>query len=334
MRIKFTDLAIRSLPFADTKQVKYTDESLAGFGLIVGKRSKSFSVMYGKERTVKIIGKYPQISLSDARKEAKRLLVQTPDKNAAMRLVEAVSAYLDECEGKNRPNTVREYRRYLTTLTDRKLSEVKKTDIDTSNAHMVMAWRVFFNWCLRSELVDKNPFAYIPTQYNKRSRILSDDELKSLWHYEHGVFSDIVKLLILTGQRRTQYGAFDPAWLSDGTITFPATIMKSKREHQIPVSDLAIQYIPTTTFSGWSKAKKRIDTHTGVSNWTLHDLRRTFSTIHARIGTPVHVTEAYLDHSSGTISGVAAVYNRYNYLAEMKQACIVFDDEIRRITGA
>jgi integrase len=73
-------------------------------------------------------------------------------------------------------------------------------------------------------------------------------------------------------------------------------------------------------FNGWSVAQKALLKETGLAHFTLHDLRRTFSTIHARIGTPIHVTEKLLNHVSGTISGVAAVYNRHSYLDEMKEA--------------
>ena len=58
----------------------------------------------------------------------------------------------------------------------------------------------------------------------------------------------------------------------------------------------------------------------GVHPYTLHDLRRTFSTVHAKLGTPLHVTEKLLNHVSGSISGVAAVYNRHSYLEEMRES--------------
>ena len=57
----------------------------------------------------------------------------------------------------------------------------------------------------------------------------------------------------------------------------------------------------------------------------MHDLRRTFATTHAKIGTPIHVTEKLLNHVSGTISGVAAVYNRHSYMEEMKAAVASYD---------
>jgi integrase len=78
-------------------------------------------------------------------------------------------------------------------------------------------------------------------------------------------------------------------------------------------------------FAGWGKSKERLDKKSGVSEWTLHDLRRTYATIQAQLGTPPHVIEALLNHKSGIISGVAQTYNRYHYLAEMKAAVSNFD---------
>ena len=73
-------------------------------------------------------------------------------------------------------------------------------------------------------------------------------------------------------------------------------------------------------FNGWSKAKEQLDQLSGVTNWTLHDLRRTFSTNMARLGVPPHVTEAILNHKTGTITPIARIYNRYNFMPEMKAA--------------
>ncbi len=72
--------------------------------------------------------------------------------------------------------------------------------------------------------------------------------------------------------------------------------------------------------SGFGRAKQQLDTTSGVGDWRLHDLRRTAASGLARLQTPPHVIEAVLNHRGGTISGVAAVYNRYSYLEEKRQA--------------
>ena len=75
-----------------------------------------------------------------------------------------------------------------------------------------------------------------------------------------------------------------------------------------------------THFQGYSKAKKRLDRASGVSGWTLHDLRRTVVSGMARLGVAPHVADKILNHQSGTISGVAAVYQRHEFFSERKEA--------------
>jgi integrase len=73
-------------------------------------------------------------------------------------------------------------------------------------------------------------------------------------------------------------------------------------------------------FNGWSKSKASLDRLSGTSGWTLHDLRRTFRTIHARIGTPPHIAERLINHVNGVASDVEQIYDQYRYLDEMRIA--------------
>lgn len=68
--------------------------------------------------------------------------------------------------------------------------------------------------------------------------------------------------------------------------------------------------------------------------WTLHDLRRSFATQLASLQTPPHVVERVLNHASGTISGVAAVYNRFQYPEEMQTAVQRFENKLRLILAS
>ena len=102
------------------------------------------------------------------------------------------------------------------------------------------------------------------------------------------------------------------------------------------------EFVLTTTgkrpVSGYARAKNRLDkvmleiaradairrgedpATVFLQPWRFHDLRRTAASGLARLGFPVHVIEAVLNHRSGQISGVAAIYNRYSYLAEKRRA--------------
>ena len=87
-------------------------------------------------------------------------------------------------------------------------------------------------------------------------------------------------------------------------------------------------------YSGWSKNKIALDRICHIEPWTIHDLRRTFATNLAALGTPPHVVEKLLNHASGTISGVAAVHNRFRYMDEMRAAISAWEsrlDDILRL---
>ncbi|MEX1234374.1 MAG: integrase family protein [Roseovarius sp.] len=283
--MRLTDLSIQKLPIPAKGQKTYWEN---GFGVRVSQGgSKSFVLMSGKERRLTTIGKYPAISLKEARQAAKRLQVTDTPIKGKTTLCAAREDYLRECERKNRPATVYNYRLYLSELDKPFLSDVTRTDVPNTDSHRVTAWKVFFNWCVRHELVDRNPFAFSHVKYNSRERVLSDDELKAIWHYNHPPYSDYLKLLILTGQRRGQFQKYE---LRGDTLFFPAEIMKSKVDHMIPATPLVLELVGRLEpFNGWSKAKARCDKRTGVTGWTVHDARRTFSTKNAALGTPIHV---------------------------------------------
>jgi len=76
----------------------------------------------------------------------------------------------------------------------------------------------------------------------------------------------------------------------------------------------------TRPFQSFGKLKRELDKRSGVSDWRLHDLRRTCVSGMARLGIPPHVADKVLNHQGGTISGVAAVYQRHEFLSQRKEA--------------
>ena len=304
---KLTDLSIRQLPLAKGQR-RYFDAAMPNFGITVGARTKTFFVVVGTNRKLKSIGQYPDISLADARKEAKRLAVQMPEEKPSMSLSRAVASYLADCATRLRQGTVIEYQRHLRRHPDIPLAKLTKHTVEVANAHQTIAWKVFANWCIRNELLDKNPFLYIPIVYGKRSRVLTDDEVRTIMCYEDGRYSDFLKLCLLTGQRRTEVASIRQAWLAGDTLTIPASVAKNGKEHVTAFNLYTAMHLPKVDaepFNSFSKGKTRFDRLHPFPHWTVHDLRRTFATIHARIGTPIHVVEAMLNHTSGTVSGVA-----------------------------
>ena len=189
-----------------------------------------------------------------------------------------------------------------------------------------------------------------------RTRVLSDEELKSTWRAcevseVSSHFATIVKLLILTGQRKSEIGALQYSWINfdDHSITIPSGVAKNRREHTVPFGKLGGELLsanghqgslwfpargkPDQPFNGWSKSKDALDRFSGVRHWTLHDLRRTFATRLANLGVAPHIIERLLNHSTGIISGVAATYNRARYLPEMRQAIELWETTSWRSCG-
>lgn len=336
MRVALSDLAIRRLNPPEQGQAKYRDTVLPGFGVIVGQRTKTFFITVGKKRRNVTVGRYPDMNLATARREAIRLMTDTPGKHQIERLPQLADAYLTDCRLRLRPKSVLAYETILKHAPDILISKVDKTTVKVGTAHEVKAYKAMFNWAMQEEICGKNPFAHMTARFGQRDRVLSVDEIRAVWEYCHEPYTTIVKLLLLTGQRRGQIWRYDPAWLKGDLISFPPDAMKSGRSHQIPVGSLTRSLLPSTPFdfNGWSKAQVRLHKHVGFSDFTLHDLRRTFATLHASIGTPIHVIEAQLDHSSGTISGVAAIYNRYNYIEEMRAAVTAYETHLASLIAS
>lgn len=327
--MKLTDLSIQKLKSPDKGQRTYFEDN--GFGVRVSQGgTKTFVIVQGKERKWTTLGRYPDMSLKDARLASKKAQVLSAPISTRKTVSGALQGFLEASQAKNRPATTANYKLFLSRLSKTYLDEVSRADVGNT-AHSVMAAKIFFNWCMRQGYIDKNPFQFERVSYGERSRVLSNTELRQVWEYEAPPFSDHLKLLILTGQRRSQYKTFT---VQNDTIVFPKDVMKGKREHTIPLTPMVKEVFDRLQpFNGWSKAKAKMDKTVLIPHWTIHDLRRTFATKHAELGTPVHVIEKILDHQSGSISGVASIYNRYSYLKEAREALEKYEEWLTTIVA-
>jgi integrase len=84
-------------------------------------------------------------------------------------------------------------------------------------------------------------------------------------------------------------------------------------------------------FTGWSKGKAALDKVSGVKDWTLHDLRRTFATRLAELGVAPHVIERLLNHVTGTLSPIALIYNKAKYQEEMRAAIDLWEAKLKTV---
>lgn len=329
-RIKLTDLTIKAIK-PPTKLLTYWDSTLAGFGVRCSpKGTKTFTVMYGPDRRRVTIGHYPHMTLSEARNQAKYHLFNKNRLEQQKCLSVARSEFLSECENRLRSSTVLQYTTHLNGLNKENLTDIKRNDIDISNPYAVASWKVFFNWCIQQELIDKNPFQFLKAKTKKREKVLLDEEIKAIWQYNYPPYSNIIKLLFLTGLRRMEVMHMK---LDGDVFRLPPEHTKNGRGHTIPATDWAKQYYEDFEFNGWSRGKARMDRETGITGYRLHDIRRTYATIQAKIGTPIHVVEALLNHQSGVISGIKAVYIRHNYADESKKAVEQYEKYLQNIVA-
>jgi len=232
--------------------------------------------------------------------------------------------------------------------------------------------RAAFAWAVKRGAVRVNPFAALPIDKSiaKRERVLSDQEISEIWRAAGDAaspYGTIIRLLMLTGQRRGEVACMAWGELSDdlATWTLPGERTKNGQVHVVPLSaparDLLKALLPNdaseakralndrraagalvlpgalgTPFAGWSKAKRGLDKAIADARakgaatadispaplipWSVHDLRRTVATGLQRLGVRLEVTEAVLNHISGSRGGIAGVYQRHDWATEKRAA--------------
>ncbi|WP_374292547.1 tyrosine-type recombinase/integrase [Paenirhodobacter enshiensis] len=248
--------------------------------------------------------------------------------------------------------------RDVRTITRRDVLDLLEEIADTGRgvtANRVRTYfQTFLNWCIERDVIEVNPTARMkPVAKEKpRDRALGDDEIRWFWQACDAAgypFGTLGQLLLLTGQRTGEVSRMTTAEIRGDLWHLSADRTKNGRAHDVPLSapvralidkaprlDGPAGYILSTTgttrISGFSRAQaslakrmqKIAEQERGepveIPHWTWHDLRRTAATGMARLGIPVRITEAVLNHVSGTGSGIVAVYQRHDYADEKRQA--------------
>jgi integrase len=180
-------------------------------------------------------------------------------------------------------------------------------------------------------------------RYTARTRVLADHELRTMWHaLPDDDYGQVVKLLILTGQRRDEIGRLSWSEIVGDQVVLPPSRVKNKRPDVVPLSEPARAVLAAQPrraesdlvfgcrgeggFTGWSWCKLALDARiaemTGrpLQPWVLHDVRRSVATGMADLGVAPHVIEAVLNHVSGHKASVAGIYNRSSYEREKPAA--------------
>ena len=380
-----TDLKVKSLRPDATRQIDIWDARLTGFGLRISPSgTKAFQVIYriGSRSRRHTLGRYPTLSLSDARKLAHAALrdVGHGTDPAATKLdlrrdphsFETFVATFIETYARQKNKSWRETdrllkREFVAIWGKRDIRQITKADVlavldrimkrDAPIAanRSLAAIKKLFNWAIERGELTISPCAGLkaPGKISSRDRVLEDAELGAIWAasnqapFPFGVF---VRMLVLTGQRRGEVAGM--RWpdvdLNSAAWSLPAAQTKAKRAHVVPLSPSALALlhsIPRTSseyvfpargksvaMTGFNKRKKQIDSLSGVTAWTLHDIRRTVASGLARLKTPPHVVERILNHTTGTLGGVAGVYNRFAYLDAMREALGTWAKHVEKVT--
>lgn len=378
--MKLTNDTARTLPAGPKGDAIYPDsdskQGVPGLYLRVRKSgSRTFVIQWrqGDFQRRSTVGKVGVLTLDEARKKARKLLVGIDEghdpvaakaraKVSDKLLFEAVAKdYLEAREKDMKASSLDQCKRHL-QLYFKPFNRLAINKIDRAqvaaelrtiakNRGAVPADRsrstlsAFYAWCIGEGYSDQNPV--IGTNRASagisRDRVLTDAELVRIWNAApDSDYGRIVKLLMLTGQRRDEISAMRWPELVDldgekPMLCLPKERTKNSRPHDVPLSLQAVTVLSRVTqrderdllfgegdggYSGFSRSKERLDKALGenFAAWTLHDLRRTMATRMADLGVQPHIIEAVLNHVSGHKAGVAGVYNRSTYATEKRMA--------------
>ncbi len=371
--MRLTNQSATALKVPDGKAyILVFDDDLAGFGLRASAGgSKVWVVQYRNalgQTKRETLGRVGILSATDARRAANERLArvrlggdpaserEAERKRAAITVATQIEPYLKGLATRVRETGVRESTRYLqkawTPLHRTPVSRVTRAQVaeglgeiaKTSGLYAANRARntlsAFYTWLIEEGIAEANPVVGTrkPTPDEKRQRVLKSAEIQAVLRaLPDGDFGRIVRLLLLTAQRRDEVAALPWAEvdIAAGLWSMPGERTKNGLPHDVPLSRPALAILAETPriegrdlvfgsgvggFQGFTRAKAALDQASGVTGWRLHDLRRTVATGMGDLGVFPHVVEAVLNHISGSKAGVAGVYNYALYNPEKRAA--------------
>ena len=351
------------------------DQSLVGFGARKQLRHVHYLLRYrlnGRQRFI-TIGRHGMWTPDTARNEARRLLglvaARVDPASERTRPAETFGAeierYLSRRQGSLKPRTFTAIHRHLTQTCkslhhlrlgeiDRRTIALRLAEIESESGPVARnrtrsSLSAFFTFAIREGLIEVNPVTGTATanEGQSRDRTLTEAELTAVLKVlGQDPFDDIIRLLVLTGQRRTEIGGlrWSEVDFERDLIALPPERSKNNRLHELPISTQvrAIlerqprngEWVWGRAFTSWSVYKAKLDNRlNGMGEWKLHDLRRSAATMMAELGVLPHIIEAILNHVSGHRAGVAGIYNRARYEGEMRQALERWAEHVQTILG-
>jgi integrase len=241
----------------------------------------------------------------------------------------------------------------ILTVTKKDCQKVIDKALDRGPSAQVACWkwiRAFFQWCYEHDDIPNVTETIVrPRDDTQRERFLDDRELRIVWKAATaagGPPGALVKLLILTGCRRTEITHLEWTEVGDKAITIPGSRTKNGRAHTVPITGAirrVLDSLPHTGrfvvtgadrgLGGHTKAKKAIKTPT-LEHWTFHDCRRTMGSGMARLGVAMPVTEKCLNHSSGSHANpLVKIYQHYDHAKEIVKAFELWSKHVESVVG-
>jgi integrase len=275
----------------------------------------------------------------------------------------ALNRYVRPAFGKRSVASIR--RSDIVQLCDRIAEETSPRRADTILAYM----RKAFNWFASRANEDfANPIhsgmsRLKPKDY-ERERLLSNEELRDFWAAlprVNPVFADVLRLLLYTGQRRSEIAELRRDELEDKIAIIPPSRTKTKVENVVPFGPRARRIVTAyldrlkpdaefvfwargggkTPFQGWSAQKKALDIAIAevrkerdagpMRDWRIHDIRRTARTLMSRAGVAADIAERVLSH---TMPRMQKIYDRHQYTEEKRIALDLLEAHIHKIVDA
>jgi integrase len=365
---RLTDARLRALKVPRGQRIEITDFYCPGLQVRASGQSITFTktIRQNGKQCRRRLGTYPGLSLLDARKlgwEAQTAehpdLPTEPSPVASLSaptFAEVVEQYVERYL---RPRKVRSWKNiradlrhsHLGPLMDRPVGSIAKSEIIAvidrivadgklhSAVNVLRRLKMCLNWAVDRDLIPANFCDRIraPAKTNERDRVLENAEIVAVYRATFQLpspFGEMIRTMMLTGQRRSEVATMRWADLRDGIWTIPREVVKKDRAHSVPLpatahSDIrglpffaADGYVFTTSggkrpSSNFSKTKKELDRLSGVTDWRLHDLRRTVRSKLAELGVPREIAQKVVNHEDGKVD---RIYNRHSYLAEKREA--------------
>jgi integrase len=361
--MQFTQAAVNGLklPAGKKDHIEF-DDTFKGFGVRIregGSRKWIYQYKLAGKTNRLVIGLVDALDLKQAKRiagehHAKVVQGINPAQDRRDRLAAQANLFghvIDDFlkQYKNRPRTVQLTASYLrktaAPLHSRPVDGITHADVAkllrdveaSSGAatcnRLRSALSQVFTWGIGEALCASNPVAHTNRRQEKpRERVLSVEELRAIWRAtDDSAFGTIVRLLILTAQRRGEVSGMCREEIKDGIWTIPAARSKNGKAHYVPLADTAQRLASRAPFpaQNWSGCKTALDAASGVTGWTLHDLRRTAATMMAQdLKVAPHIVEAILNHSPGKL---VATYNRADYREEKRAALEAWDQQIQKV---